>query len=79
MMRLITSLLALLGAVLTSCVPSGRVYDPALDGLDGYLSARQLYETRKLDKIEALRKILPPDGGDPRQRFTVSGSVRRSL
>lgn len=71
MMRLITSLLALMGAVLTSCVPSGRVYDPALDGLDGYLSARQLYETRKLDKIEALRKILPPDGGDPRQRFTV--------
>lgn len=71
MMRLITACLALLGALLTSCSPSGGKHNPALDGLDGYLSARQLYETRKLDKIEALRKILPPEGGDPKQRFTV--------
>ncbi len=71
-MRTITAFLPFLSALLAFFSCSSRPpQKAALNGLDGYLSARQLYETRKLDKIEALRKILPQEGEDPLRRFSV--------
>lgn len=66
-----TVILSLFALVAASCSEKTAAPSPDLAELDGYIAARPVYETRKRDQLEGIRKLMS-ETQSPRRQYDYS-------
>lgn len=73
----IISLIPVLCMVLGACSREMSGTEQMLTQLDGYVGARQMYDARKKDQMEALSRLAQASAGDPARRYEIEMDMAR--